>query len=165
MPIEVGIWRLGDDLQEVTFGSIDSEAKLEETLAKEISILSPKLMLIGRQIPTAYTKFIDMLAIDIEGNLSVIALKRDQTAREVVAQVLDYASWVENLSYDHIAGIYADKNGGQELEKGFTEAFDANTPEKLNQNHELIIVASDLDPSTEPVLGHLEQESRRSAVV
>ncbi len=146
---------MGDDLQEVTFGSIDSEAKLEETLAKEISILSPKLMLIGRQIPTAYGKFIDMLAIDVEGNLSVIELKRDQTAREVVAQVLDYASWVENLSYDDIAEIYAEKNGGRELEKGFAEAFDGNTPEKLNQNHELIIVASDLDPSTERIIGYL----------
>ena len=109
MPIEVEIWRLGDDLQQVTFSSIDSEAKLEETLAKDVSILSPKLMLIGCQIPTAYGKFIDMLAIDVEGNLSIIELKRNQTPREVVAQVLDYASWVENLSYDDIAEIYAEK--------------------------------------------------------
>ena len=155
MPIEIEIWRLGDDLQQVTFSSIDSEAKLEDTLANDISILSPKLMLIGRQITTAHGKSIDLLAIDVEGNLSVIELKKNQTPREVVAQILDYASWVENLSYDNIAGIYADKNGGREFEKGFAEAFDTNTPEKLNQSHELIIVASDLDPSTERIIGYL----------
>ena len=48
VPIEVGIWRLGDNLQQVGFSSIESEARLEDTLAKDISILSPKLILIGR---------------------------------------------------------------------------------------------------------------------
>ena len=48
MPIEVGIWRLGEDLQQASFSSIESEARLEDTLAKDISTLSPKLMLIGR---------------------------------------------------------------------------------------------------------------------
>ena len=67
MPIELGIWRLGESLTRVEFSSIETESKLEDTLVKDLSILSPKLMLIGRQIPTAYGKFIDILAIDGEG--------------------------------------------------------------------------------------------------
>ena len=155
MPIEVGVWRLGNDLKQIPFSSLDRESRLEEALAEDISILSPGLMLVGRQIPTAYGKFLDILAIDAEGNLHVIELKRDRTPRDVVAQLLDYASWVESLSYDQIAQIYSEKNGGNELEKAFAESFGASPPEKLNQSHELVVVASDLDPSSERIIGYL----------
>ena len=84
MPIEVGVWRLGDDLEQVPFSSLDQESTLEEALAKDISILSPGLMLVGRQILTAHGKFIDLLAIDSYGNLNIIELKRDRTPRDVV---------------------------------------------------------------------------------
>ncbi len=155
MPIEVGIWRLGADLKQVPFSSMDRESRLEAVLAKDISILSPGLMLVGRQILTGYGKFIDILAIDAHGNLHIVELKRDRTPRDVVAQLLDYASWVEGLSYDQVAQIYSDKNGGIELEKAFDEAFGASPPEELNQDHELILVASELDPSTERIISYL----------
>ena len=41
--------------------------------------------------------YIDLLAIDADGNLHVLELKRDKTPRDVVAQVLDYGSWVTTL--------------------------------------------------------------------
>ncbi len=155
MPIEVAIWRLGKKLEKINFSAIESEAKLEDVLADDLSLLSPDLMLIGRQIPTAFGKFIDMLAIDSEGNLTVIELKRNRTPRDVVAQLLDYASWVEGLSYDDVAEIYADKNPGHEFEKGFAEVFGSSPPEKINEAHELVIVSSELDPSTERIIGYL----------
>ena len=74
-------------------------------------------MLIGRQVPTAHGKFIDLLAMDIEGNLSVIELKKHRAPREVVAQSLDYASWVQTLSYHDIAGIYSDKKRVMSLKR------------------------------------------------
>jgi len=73
MPIEVGIWRLGAKPEKVNMSAIDSELKLEDALAKDLSILSSQLMLIGRQVPTSYGKFIDMLAMDISGNLAYSA--------------------------------------------------------------------------------------------
>lgn len=115
MPIEVGIWKLGKSLQRVKPVSMDSESRLEDCLCEDLSILSPDLMLIGRQIATDFGKIIDLLAMDAEGNLTVIELKRNRTPRDVVAQVLDYASWVQNLSYDEIAAIYSEKNEGRAL--------------------------------------------------
>lgn len=41
-----------------------------------------------------------MLAIDGDGKLHIIELKKNKTPREVVAYALDYASRVQNLSYD-----------------------------------------------------------------
>ena len=88
-------------------------------------------------------------------DLSVIELKRSRTPREVVAQILDYASWVENLSHEDISGMYAEKNDGKKLEEGFADTFGTNPPDELNQSHELIIVASELDPSTERIINYL----------
>ena len=42
---------------------------------------------------------IDLLAIAPDASLVLIDLKRDRTPREVVAQALDYASWVEQLCF------------------------------------------------------------------
>jgi len=155
MPIEVGIWRINGTPQRVHFSTIEDEARLEGVLKADIGILDPDLMLIGSQIPTAFGKFIDLLGIDAEGGLTVIELKRNRTPREVVAQLLDYASWVQNLTYEQITAIYAEKNGGQPFEQAFSECFDTDPPESLNEDHKLIVVASDLDSSTERIIGYL----------
>lgn len=156
MPIEIGIWRIDNGQPgKIAFSTLESERKLEEILNNDISPLSSNLMLIGRQVPTAFNTFIDLLAMDAEGNLSVIELKRHRTPREVVAQALDYASWVQNLTYKEIADLYKDHHGGKEFEQGFAETFDTNPPEKLNESHQLIIVAAELDSASERIINYL----------
>lgn len=97
MSIEVGIWKLGKNIDHVQFTPMPSEGQLEDIMAGDIGILDPALLLIGRQVSTAYGKFIDLLAMDGDGKLVVIELKRDRTPREEVAQLLDYGSWVRDL--------------------------------------------------------------------
>lgn len=155
MPIEVGIWRLGEKPEKVSMSAIDSERMLEDALVKDLSIVSSRLMLIGRQVPTAFGKFIDMLAMDDDGNLTIIEIKRSRTPREVVAQLLDYGSWAQSLSYEEIAGIYSDKNQGRKIEEGFDDKFGVSLPEQINQHHELMVVASEIDPSTERIIAYL----------
>lgn len=155
MPIEVGIWRIDGAPEKVQFSSIETEAKLEKVLNTDIDVLDPSLMVLGRQVPTAFGGFIDLLAIDAEGNLTVVELKRNKTPREVVAQVLDYASWVQTLTYEQITTLYSEKHPGQHFEQAFSERFDADPPESLNESHRLIVVASELDSSTERIIGYL----------
>ena len=99
MPIEVGIWRLGGKPERINFSPMEAEKRLEDALDADLPIVAPGLMLLGRQIQTDNGKYIDLLAVDSEGSLVVIELKRNRTPREVVAQVLDYAYWVQNLAY------------------------------------------------------------------
>ena len=68
MPIEVGIWRLGDKPEKVSFSTIDSEKMLEDALNEDLSILSPNLMLMGRQIDS-YINLIQMGARWYDGDL------------------------------------------------------------------------------------------------
>lgn len=156
MPVEMGIWKLGDKLEKVPCTSIDSEARLEEALEADLDLLSPpKYLLIGRQVATTHGNYCDLLAMDADGNLCVIELKRNRTPREVVAQLLDYGSWVKELAYEDILELYSEKNQGRDLEEGFAEAFGSSPPEGLSQGHRLIVVASGLDPATERIIGYL----------
>jgi hypothetical protein len=68
--------------------------------------VDPNLLLIGRQVPTAFGKFIDLLAIDADDKLVVLELKKNRTPREIVAQLLDYGSWVRSQQDDDVAWIF-----------------------------------------------------------
>jgi hypothetical protein len=164
MPIEVGLWKLGERLEPVAFTRMDTEHRLEELLAEDITVVDPELLLIGRQVPTAYGKFIDLLAIDAEGRLVVIELKKDRTPREVVAQLLDYGSWVRGLESDDVSGIFDSfqrKYTDREVpfESRFCERFGVDeVPELLNDSHKLVLVASELDDSSERIITYLAEE-------
>jgi hypothetical protein len=166
MPIEVGFWRLnGNQPARLESSGLDQESRLEDILASDLDILNPGLLLIGRQVPTSYGKFIDLLALDAQGNVVVIELKRDRTPREVVAQLLDYGSWVRGLTDDQLATIfetflakYQKASIGLSLDDAFDKRFGKEIPEELNTQHELVIVASELDPSTERIVTYLADQ-------
>jgi hypothetical protein len=157
MPVEVGIWRIGDGAPaRVHFSPIEKESKLEDVLHADIGVLDPSLMVVGREVPTAFGKFVDLLAVDAQGDLTVVELKRDRTPREVVAQVLDYASWAQGLTYEDVAAIYAEQHPGERFEQAFVDRFGADDPpEAVNEDHRLVVVASELDNSTERIIGYL----------
>jgi hypothetical protein len=159
VPIEVGIWRIeGEDVTRVASSKLGNEARLEGILEEDISILGlDVLLIIGRQVTTDFGKRIDLLAVDSQGELYAIELKRDRTPREIVAQLLDYGSWLRGLDLDRISDLYArsSANGGKSLSDAFLERFGEALPEALNASHQLIIVASELDASTERIVSYL----------
>jgi hypothetical protein len=167
MPVDLGVWKIekGTQPKKVEFLPFEAEDRLEEIISRDISILDPRLLLIGRQVPTAFGKFIDLLAIDADGQLYVVELKRNLTPREVVAQLLDYGSWVRTLAAEDIAAIYANylrkyqpKEDARGLDDAFREAFGGLAmPEELNESHELVVVAGALDASTERIVSYLAE--------
>lgn len=121
------------------------------------SILSDEWMLIGRQENTGFGGRVDLLAIAPDGSLILIELKRDRTPREVLAQALDYACWVENLRLEDILRIY-----GRFCQRNFIPDFQSRFGQPIaddtcNQNHQIIIVASALDDGTERIVNYLSK--------
>lgn len=165
MPLELGVWRIDKGLEPVEFGSMDMEARLEDILHQDLTIAAPHWMVIGRQVRTDFDKRIDLLAIDPQGNLVVLELKRHKTYRDIVAQVLDYGSWVRSLHDEDIAQIFEDyrqKYHADEPDISLDEAFCRRfgvrqMPDSLNDSHELVIVAATLDDSTERVVRYLSE--------
>ena len=56
MPVEVGIWRIdGGPVRRVSAGRLDSEKRLEDALAEDVSIFGlPPLLVLDRQVRTDY---------------------------------------------------------------------------------------------------------------
>lgn len=160
MPEDLKIWEITseDKLKDISKAKLNLEERLEKWLENDISILSTDLLLIGRQVPTKYGGVIDLLCLNSKGDVVILELKRDKTPREVTAQALDYASWVKDLSYESINNIaneyFAGKN---ELETAFREKFGAELPEAINSQHQIIIVASAIDSSTERIINYLAE--------
>lgn len=158
MTIRHAIWKVGAQPVPLAESSLVSEQLLEEMIVAAPRLLSDEWMLIGRQEATAFGGRIDLLAIAPDGALVLIELKRNRTPREVVAQALDYASWVEKLSSDDIARIYNRFAAGRSLAADFLQRFGQDLDEEsLNQSHQIIIVAASLDDSTERIVAYLSE--------
>jgi hypothetical protein len=138
MPIRIAIWKVGDDPVPLLESSLAKEELLEEMIVAAPRLLSDEWMLIGRQEDTGFGGRIDLLAIAPDGSLVLIELKRDRTPREVVAQALDYAGWVEKLHAEDIAAIYGRFAPGYDLAQDFRAYFGEDLDEEtLNQNRRL----------------------------
>jgi hypothetical protein len=154
----MNLWRVqGTSLQEIKSDILDDEQRLEDWIVADPSILGTDLLLIGRQVSTANRGRIDLLAINPDANLVVLELKRDMTPREVVAQALDYASWVKELSYEDIENI---SQGflKKPLREAFSEQFGFAMPQVVNSDHSIIILASQLDDSSERIVEYLAEQ-------
>jgi hypothetical protein len=158
MPIKHAIWKVGQSPAPLPPSALATEQLLEDMIVAEPKMLSAEWMLIGRQEHTGYGGRIDLLAIAPDSSLVLIELKRDRTPREIVAQALDYASWVDRLTSDKIAQIYRRFSNGNDLGAAFQQRFGQPLDEdNLNASHQIIIVAASLDDSTERIIGYLNE--------
>lgn len=156
MPIQHVVWTVADAPVELSAGALPSEQRLEDMIVAEPRILSSEWMLIGRQVDTGRGGRIDLLAIAPDGSLVLVELKRDRTPREVVAQALDYASWVGQLDAEGIAAIYARFRPQRSLAVDFADRFGQPLDEEtINDSHQVVIVAATLDASSERIVGYL----------
>lgn len=158
MPLEIGLWRTdGKQVTRLSPTRVGLESDLEDYIESDPNLLGQTLMLIGRQVPTAHGGFIDLLAVDAEGVVHVLELKRDKTPRDVVAQALDYGSWVATLSRSDIAGIYEDYQPATAFDQAFAETFGDAPPDEINASQVMTIVAASVDAATERIVRFLNE--------
>ena len=157
MAFKTSLWFVdSSQLVEQDRAVLDSEQRLEDWIARDLSLLGEELLLLGCQVRTIAGP-LDLLAMDGDGKLVIAELKRDKTPREVVAQVLDYASWVSEQSPREIDEICL-KTRGVPLAKAFLERFEADLPEAACKTHRMIVVAAELDDSSERIIRYLQKE-------
>jgi hypothetical protein len=158
MPVRHAIWKVVPRPEPLTQSSLANEQQLEDMIVAEPGILSDEWMLIGRQEDTGLGGRIDLLGIAPDGALALIELKRDRTPRDIVAQALDYASWVQTLQPEDIANIYHRFAPGCSLADDFRTRFGQELDEdSLNHSHQIILVAASIDDSTERIVSYLNE--------
>ena len=88
------------------------------------------------------------MGVDRQGDAVVIEIKRDKTPRDTLAQLLEYVSFVETLSYQDLQDIFAQHSGeeGSTLADQHRYHFKLGEGEAVafNKNQKLVIVAQDI---------------------
>ncbi|OGE96823.1 MAG: hypothetical protein A3A83_02160 [Candidatus Doudnabacteria bacterium RIFCSPLOWO2_01_FULL_48_57] len=123
---------------------------LQEWIAKSPEVLGEGLLIIQKEFDgfNDTHERLDLLALDKQGNLVVIENKLDDSGRDVVWQVLKYASYCSRLDNQNIKDIfnqYLKATGKQESAEQLLEEFfnDEDYDEKLNKgNSQRIVMVS-----------------------
>jgi len=154
------VWKVhNNELVAIQKTFLPKEEMIQRWVESDISIISDDLILIGSKVITDHNKEIDILAIDSEGDLVIIELKRDKTPREVVAQALDYAAYCATLSEDDINKLLQKRGSSETIEdlliaKGFSyEDID------INEDQKVLIVGTSIDPITERIVRFLSSKA------
>jgi len=159
------MWRIDDGkLRAVSASMLGEEKSLEDWIEHDPGLIDPGLIVIGRQVETIAGR-LDLLGLTSDGDLVVIELKRDKTPRDVVAQVLDYASWASRLEASRIlqiASSYSEKRNLPPLFQRFRDAFGTSLPETLNTTHRAVIVAGSIDASSKRIVEYLSETYKMS---
>ena len=78
MAFQMNLWKIDDNkLAEINKSKLENENRLEDWLVNDPSLLGIELFIIGRQVFTVNSGRIDLLAVDRDGDLLIIELKRD----------------------------------------------------------------------------------------
>lgn len=118
-------------------------------------------LIIGRQVTTNLGSAIDLLSVDKSGDLIVVELKRDRTPRETIAQLLEYASFVEELSYKQLEEIFIAYTGEENLNLAdyHRNYFQLKEDEAVsfNKNQKLFIVAQTITREIKQISTYLRK--------
>jgi uncharacterized protein YlzI (FlbEa/FlbD family) len=177
----MGLYKLmveGEDLESgvlerASNEDIDYEKDFENWLENSPSVLLDEddgstVLWIGRQVNATVgdnDKYPDLIGIDADGDLVIVELKKGKTPRDVIAQILEYASWGATLTYEELnnnAMQYfkkTDPECDRTLQQAYLEVFcpdDETTPEiRFNAKQKLFIVAEDISAVVRQVATYL----------
>jgi hypothetical protein len=68
---------------------------------------------------------------------------------------MDYGYWLRDLDTEGVSEAFEKHNNSTSFDEAFRDRFDQDPPEELNENHHLIVVASEIDASTERIVDYV----------
>jgi len=159
MGTSIKCWSVKRDAppREAELGAPELERHLEDWIEERIDLVDPSLLVIGRQVEN-----IDLLAIDDEGQLVAIELKRDQLPRAVLAQALDYASMIATWTSDKVVAIandYLAKRLGKSIHDAFEERFGKSLEDTggINSDQRAVLVGCRADSTLDRTVNWLSE--------
>jgi hypothetical protein len=165
--IKVKLWSLNKDDQNQLYPvhldevrETETEKQLEDILVRNPDLLMPGLKLIGRQTTTDGGP-LDLIGVDEDGNLIIFELKRGTLARDAIAQVIDYASFLDELDKETLFKHISDRSGYNEVEKidfenWYQEQFSGNM-DALDNPPKMVLVGLGADDRTRRMVSFLSK--------
>lgn len=161
---QVKLWKISDKKVPEPIKNInetETELLLENLIIEYPSMIEKDLSLIGRQTETG-TGPLDLLGIDCNGELVVIELKKGMLHREVVAQIIDYASALSEMELNELFEHIENQSGIRGIEKidsfeeWYTNNFSTNF-DNLLKSPRLLLVGIGADTKTKRMVSFLSE--------
>ena len=148
-------------VQKSSFSELNLKERfdIQEWVDSTPEILGEDLLIIAKELVLSSGKRLDLLAVDKEGALVIIELKRDDSGSEVEWQAIKYASYCSSFSQDEIFQHFAnylcsDRDDAQiQLEEFINTELDS-----LNQKQRIILVSKEFNAEVVSKL-HLRLDS------
>ncbi len=162
---DIKIWALDGVNAELlqTASRMDTEHEFEDILVANPSMLLDGLTLVGRQTPTEGGP-LDLLGVDGNGRLVVFELKRGALSRDAVAQIIDYASYLDGMDTTELASYISENPGALDVDEigNFEDWYNQNPNfgelESLKPLR-LFLVGLGVDDRTERMVRFLAENS------
>ncbi len=157
--------RVPEPVKEINFADrgIKEREHIQEWIASNPGIVGDDLLIVGKEFGDfdLTRERLDLLAVDADGRLVIIELKRDDTGSDVHWQAIKYASYVGKASADDIRRIYAEYANidEQEAEQQLLEHLDSNDLAVLNNGQRIIIVSHRFAPEVTSAVLWLNEQS------
>ena len=154
------IWSIdkGADAKVTALGTAaetESEGLLEDILTRNPDMLAEGLIPVGRQTRTAGGP-LDLMGVAADGRLTVFELKRGTLSRDAVAQVIDYASHLEDMGTESLYRKLAEESGTLGTQKIDEEWYRENFPDDASLTPlRMVLVGLGVDEPTERMVNYL----------
>ncbi len=139
-------------ITEVEFAQLGFQERrdIQEWVAANPGILGEKLLIIGKEFSDfdRTNERLDLLAVDADGKLVVIELKRDDTGADAHWQAIKYASHLHRVDTEGIIGMLADyiKVSPEEAESRLLQHINPDDLNGLNNDQRIILASHRFAP-------------------
>ena len=139
--------RESERVEEVDFGQLGLKERrdIQEWVAANPGIIGEDLLIIGKEFSgfDRTNERLDLLAVDPDGKLVIIELKRDDTGADAHWQAIKYASYLRRATHQNIVDMLADYENISQDDAG-TRLLQHIGADELNalNNDQRIILAS-----------------------
>ena len=144
--------RESEKIAEVEFASLGFQERrdIQEWVAANPGILGEDLLIIGKEFSgfDRTDERLDLLAVDADGKLVVIELKRDDSGADAHWQAIKYASYLHRASADDIIRMLAEYSGKSEEDatSSLLQHLNADDLNALNNDQRIILASHRFAP-------------------
>ena len=144
--------RDSESMREIEFAELGFQERrdIQEWVAKNPGILGERLLIVSKEFSgfDRTNERLDLLAVDEEGRLVIIELKRDDTGADAHWQAIKYASYMRRVDTDGILGMFASyaSVSREEAANKLLQHLNADDLNGLNNDQRIILASHRFAP-------------------
>ncbi len=158
-------------VEEVDFARLGFQERrdIQEWIAADPGILGEDLLIVGKEFGgfDRTNERLDLLAVDVDGRMVVIELKRDDSGTNAHWQAIKYASYLRDASQEAIVGMLArheDVSQDEAIQK-LLQHLGADDLNALNNDQRIILASHRFAPEVTSAALWLNEQAARDDLI